>query len=67
MIFFNFDVWNYQAGEYFHWHRILYKGYKWTPFCRVRRRASSKDRLIEQLKNKVEDLQEQIDLINREW
>jgi len=30
--------WSHAAGRWFVWDRIYYKGYKWTPFCKVHRR-----------------------------
>lgn len=38
MIIINFGRWNHAAGRFFVLKRIYWKGYKWTPFCRVKKR-----------------------------
>ena len=38
MILLNFGKWS-TSNVMFAWERIYYKGYKWTPFCRVSIRA----------------------------
>lgn len=36
-----FGRWNSAAGRRFIWQRIYWDGWRWTPFCRVRRRYES--------------------------
>lgn len=38
IILIRFGRWSHLAGRWLVWDRIYRKGYKWTPFCRVRRR-----------------------------
>jgi hypothetical protein len=38
MILIRFGRWSHAAGRFFVWDRIYWKGWKWTPFCRVKRR-----------------------------
>ena len=30
--------WNTKAGRFWIWSRIRWQGWRWTPFCRVRKR-----------------------------
>ena len=41
MIVIRFGRWSSQAGMFFVCERIYWKGWKWTPFCRVRKRYAS--------------------------
>ena len=36
-----FGRWSDCAGRFFTLKRIYYKGYKWTPFCRIKKRYKS--------------------------
>jgi len=36
MIVVNFGTWHSSSGRCFTRTRIMWKGYKWTPFCRIR-------------------------------
>ncbi len=47
MILPRFGRWSSFHGRWFVWNRIWRKGYKWTPFCRVKRRYSPKRTLPE--------------------
>ena len=39
MILLRFGRWYDAYGSHLVWHRIYWKGYRWTPFCHVRRRG----------------------------
>ncbi len=39
MILLRCGRWHMQGGRWLIWERLWRKGYLWTPFCRVRRRA----------------------------
>lgn len=38
MILVSFGRWGSSAGRWLSWKRIYWRGFRWTPFCRVKRR-----------------------------
>ena len=47
MIVLSLGRWNHAAGRWFIRERIWFRGYIWTPFCRIERRwKNMKDRLF---------------------
>ena len=41
MILLRWGRWSHCAGRFLIWTRIFVKGYRWTPFCCVRKRYAS--------------------------
>jgi hypothetical protein len=52
MFLVNFGRWGHAGGKWFAWERVYYKGYKWTPFVKVKKRHSHRKN-IEALKSMV--------------
>lgn len=38
MILLSFGKWSTMGGSFLFWKRIYVRGYRWTPFCRMKRR-----------------------------
>jgi hypothetical protein len=41
MLFISFGRWGHKGGRFLVWERIWWRGWRWTPFCRVKKRYDS--------------------------